>query len=230
MIVIEQERASLAELARDALTYPIRGSGKWIWLTCAVLSIAADLVMFAPLIGFFAWILISAYFCAIYIDLIQSTATGGKEAPHFPEVSNIMTEVIWPWAQVILVFLLSFSPLIFYPMIFGAPNILIEYALIAFGCTYFPMAMLAAVVCGSLRAAGPLRVIPSIFRAGGVYILAVLLLVGVYIAELQLLEMQGGGMIHSALIMAFTGPYVFMANARILGIIWRERREELGWF
>ena len=227
---IAHQPASLLELARDALTYPIRGSGKWILLTCAVLSIIADIVMFAPMLGFFAWVLICAYFCAIYVDLIQSTANGEKDAPHFPETSNLMTDVIWPYMQVIFIFLISFSPLILCPLLIGTPNTLVLIALSALGCAYFPMGMLAVVMCGTLWAANPIRVIPSIFRVGGLYLLAVLLLIGLYFAEVQLLEMQGGGMIKNTLIMALTGPYVFMANARILGIIWRERREDLGWF
>ena len=138
---------SAMNLFKDIFTYAFRGSGKYLLICCAVLSVIAEIVAFAPMLGFLAWVLISAYFCAIYIGLIESTATGGKEAADFPEVGNIMSEVIWPWFQVIAVFLVSFGRLLFYPLVFNESNGLIDLLLIAWGCAYFPMAMLAVVIC-----------------------------------------------------------------------------------
>ncbi len=77
----------------DILTFAWRGSGKYMLITCVVLSIAAELAGFAPLLGPVAALLLGGYFCAIYYQLIQSTATGGKEAPEFPDISNIFVTI-----------------------------------------------------------------------------------------------------------------------------------------
>jgi hypothetical protein len=38
-----------------------------------------------------------------------------------------------------------------------------------------------------------------------------------------------GSLIIGTLVMSLVGSYTLMTNARILGVIYRERQEELGW-
>lgn len=215
----------------DIISYAFRGRGKYILFTCMVLSIIAKLAGIAPLIGPIASILLGGYFCAVYFQLIQSTATGGKEAPDFPETSNIMEDIIWPMIQIIVVALVSFGPLIAYSIWANdlEYNPLIGYGLLGWGVIYFPMAILAVVVLGYTGALSPHIVIPAIFRAGLLYWMGVFLLLFLYMGQSIIASMLSGHLIIGSLLMSLIGAYALMTNARILGIVYREKQEELNW-
>ena len=215
----------------DIVTYALRGSGKYILLFGAVLSVVRDLVSFAPLIGWIAALFLVGYFCAIYFEIIQTTATGGREAPAFPETSNIFSDLFWPMMQVIVVLLASFAPWLAYSILVDedALNPLVVFGLLGLGVVYFPMAMLAVVVLGYMGAMSPHIVLPAIFRGGLLYWLSVFLLCLLYMAEVFIAALLSGHFIIGSLIMAAVGMYTLMTNGRILGIVYREREEELGW-
>jgi len=219
------------KILQDIVTYAYRGSGKYVLILCVVLSLVAKLAGIAPLVGPIASILISAYFCAIYFQMIQSSATGGKEAPEFPDTANLFEDIIWPMLQIFVVLLVSFGPLIGYMVWAGEDDVrpIIGYGLLAFGAIYFPMAMLAVVVLGYTGALSPHIVIPAIFRAGWLYWVAVSMLCILYFVESQIESMLSGLFLIKFVILAVVGVYTLMTNARILGVIYRERQEELGW-
>ena len=219
------------KILQDIVTYAYRGSGKYVLILCVVLSLVAKLAGIAPLFGPIASILISAYFCAIYFQMIQSSATGGKEAPEFPDTANLFEDIIWPMLQIFVVLLVSFGPLIGYMVWAGEDDFtpMIGYGLLAIGAIYFPMAMLAVVVLGYTGALSPHIVIPAIFRAGWLYWVAVSMLCILYFVESQIESMLSGLFLIKFVILAVVGVYTLMTNARILGVIYRERQEELGW-
>lgn len=218
-------------ILKDILTYAYRGSGKYVLFFCVVLSIVAELAGIAPLVGPIAALLLSAYFCAIYFQMIQSSATGGKEAPEFPDIANFFEDVIWPMLQVFVVALVSFGPLISYSIWAREDqfNPLIAYGLVGFGVIYFPMAMLAVVVLGYTGALSPHIVIPAIFRGGWLYWVGVFMLCLLYVAGSIIGNVLSGSLIIGTLVMSLISSYTFMTNARILGVVYRERQEELGW-
>ena len=218
-------------LLKDILTFAWRGSGKYVLISCVVLSVIADLASLAPVIGLIASFLLSGYFCAVYYQLIQSSATGGKEAPDFPETSNIMEDILWPMLQIIAVALVSFGPCIGYMIWAGeeSANPLVIYGLLGFGVVYFPMAMLAVVILGYTGALMPHIVLPAIFRGGWIYWAGVVMLLALYFMKSAIDDIFSGKIIIGNLIMAVIGSYTLMTNARILGVVYREREEELGW-
>ncbi|MGC4016344.1 MAG: hypothetical protein QM755_17740 [Luteolibacter sp.] len=217
-------------LLGDIFTYALRGSGKYILITGAVLSVIADLVSLAPLIGILAGLVLFGYFCALYFEVIQTTATGGAEAPMYPNTSKLMEDIIWPALQTFITGLISFLPVIAYSW-FGPkePSASLMLGLAGFGMIYFPMAMLAVVVLGRLSAAGPHIVIPAMFRAGWLYALAVFLLFFLYMAQSMVGSFLEGMPIIRALVLAVVSMYVLLTNGRMLGVIYRERQEELNW-
>ena len=218
-------------LLRDILTFAWRGSGKYVLVTCVVLSIVADLAGIAPLVGPIASFLLSGYFCAIYYQLIQSSATGGKEAPDFPDTSNIFEDIIWPMLQIVVVGLASFGPFIGYVIWAGdeSGSPAIAFALLGLGVIYFPMAMLAVVVLGYTGALSPHIVLPAIFRGGWMYWVGVIMLLALYLVGAGVEHIFSDSIIVGHLIMAIVGAYTLMTNARILGVVYRERQDELGW-
>lgn len=218
-------------ILKDILTFAWRGSGKYVLISCVVLSVFADLVAIAPLFGAIASLLLSGYFCAIYYQLIQSTATGGKEAPEFPDTSNIFEDIIWPMLQILVVGIVSFGPVLGYLFWAGdeSGSPMIAYALLGLGVVYFPMAILAVVILGYTGALSPHIVFPAIVRGGWMYWVGVILLMVLYFAGSVVEKVFSGQIIVGHLIMAVVGSYTLMTNARILGVVYRERREELGW-
>lgn len=218
-------------LLSDILTFAWRGSGKSVLITCVVLSIIADLAGLAPLIGPIATLLLSGYFCAIYYQLIQSTAIGGREAPEFPDTSNIFEDVIWPMLQILVVGLVSFGPFLAYVFLTDDESTrpIIAYALLGLGVAYFPMAILAVVILGYTGALSPHIVLPAISRGGWMYWVGVLLLLALYFFGTVVEGFFSRQIVVGHLVMAVVGSYTLMTNARILGVVYRERQEELGW-
>ena len=218
-------------IAQDILSYGFRGGGKWTLVIGTILSLAADLAGFAPILGLVAIVLLSGYFCAIYFDIIQTTATGSMEAPYMPDTTNVVADLLWPMFQVILVFLVSFGPWIGYGLFSPQEELSLPlfYALLVFGVIYFPMAMLAVVVLGYLGAMSPHIVLPAIFRGGGVYWLAVFMIVLLYMTEGFVGQVLEDRPLLGTFVLAVLGIYAMMTNGRALGIVYRERQEELGW-
>ena len=219
------------QVLKDIVTYAWRGSGKYVLVTCVVLSVIAKLAGLAPAIGWSAAWLLGGYFCAIYFQMIQSSAVGGREAPEFPDTSNIFEDIIWPVLQIFVVALVSFSPLLGYlfwvdeeqaqsPVVFG---------LLGMGIVYFPMAMLAVVVLGYTGALSPHIVVPAIFRGGWLYWVGVLMLCLLYFIKAIIGDVLAGSFIVGPVVMSVVSAYVMMTNARILGVVYRERQEEFGW-
>ena len=191
----------------------------------AVLGVISDLASLAPMLGFFASILILGYFIGIYFQIIQSTATGATEAPEYPEISNVIEDLVFPVFQVIFVAFVSFIPLIL--MAAFTEGTLMPG--IVLGIAYFPMAMMAVVVLGELRVVDPVFVIRSIISTGGLYWVAVASLILLYLLEIMILNILGRTFIVGSLVASILGMYTLMANGRILGLIYREKEEELGW-
>lgn len=215
----------------DILTFAWRGSGKYIMATCVVLSLIADLAGLAPGIGGIASLLVSGYFCAVYYQMIQSTATGGKEAPDFPETSNVIEDLIRPMLQIVATAGLSFGPFIAYGILtnWEESNPLALFTLLGLGASYFPMAMLAVVVLGHLGALSPHIVLPAICRGGWIHWVGALLLLALYATGTIIHDLLHGHLVTRHLVMAVVGSYTLMTHARTLGVVYRERREELGW-
>jgi hypothetical protein len=218
-------------ILKDILTYAYRGSGKYVMIVCVVLSVVAKLAGIAPLVGPIAALLLSAYFCAIYFQMVQSSAIGGKEAPEFPDTANFFEDIIWPMLQILVVCIVSFGPFIWYSIRAGDDHLnpLIGYGILGLGVVYFPMAMLAVVVLGYTGALSPHIVVPAIFRAGWLYWVGVFMLCLLYIAGSFIERALSGSLIIGTLVMSVVSTYTLMTNARILGVVYRERQEELGW-
>ena len=216
---------------KDIFTYAYRGESKHVLIICVILLIAAQLVIFAPLVGFIASIFIYGYLCATFYNLVQSTATGGKDAPDFPEIANFVEDLLWPMVQIMFVFLVSFAP--YFAHMWLADES-VSYSAVSFllqviGYTYLPMGILAVVVLGYTGAVSPHVVIPAIIRCGRFYWLSVISLVIVHLVSVVFEIALSDFFIIKALLMSVISAYVFMTNARILGVVFREREDELGW-
>jgi hypothetical protein len=217
-------------LVRDIFTYPVRKGGLTIFLIGTGIWIASYLMELAPLVGGIAALLVNAYFCAVYFEIIQSSANGGDEAPDFPGVSDLWSDIVLPICWVVLAAIISLLPLIayrFFPE--SMHHSAVVMLLMGVAVVYFPMALLAVVILGSASGMSPHVVLPAIARAGWPFWLAVLVLIAGLAIEWLLDRMFGGSWLAGPLIFAAFGMYLLMASGRALGLIYREKSEELNW-
>jgi hypothetical protein len=104
---------------------------------------------------------------------------------------------------------------------------------ILLGSFYFPMAFTGVAMFDSVAAVNPLLIVPSILRIFKAYVLAVVLL-----AVIVTFRWMTGTFLKSIipmpvlpdLIMSFVGLYLVMVEMRVLGLMYRAKKEELGWF
>ncbi len=218
----------MIEIVKDVFGYALRPSGRYLFVIGAGLFLMMDLAVLAPLFGAIAIFLLACYLAATYVELIQRSATRDLDAPAFADISNLMSDVISPAFQLALVYLLSFGAYFWALYTESLPSIGV-YALYVVGAFYFPMAMLAVVILGQLSAASPHIVLPSLWRGGKVYLCCVGMLVGLKLIEIQLSAVLDGIFILGSVISSFVAMYALMTSARLLGVIYRERSEELGW-
>jgi hypothetical protein len=217
-------------ILEDIFSYGYRGGGKYVLLICTVISAVAQVASYAPAIGWLAWWLVFGYYCATYFKVIETSATGSNEAPDFPEISSMYEDVVVPAFKVIAVSAVCFGPEIIYEIFAESKtNPAISMALKGFGFVFFPMAMMAVACLGYLGAMSPHIVLPAIFRAGGLYWLAVFLLAMLDLGFDYIDGLLNGIPFLNVIVLTVIGAYVFLTNGRILGVIYRERQEEMGW-
>ncbi len=215
-------------LITEPFVYPFRGNGISMLITGAVLIVISMVAGLGGIFGSLASLFLAGYFCATYFSIVESTAVGRQEAPMFPDVSNVMEDLIGPFLKILGVMLISFMPAIVYGFTTGKMDVIYEILLLV-GIIYLPMAILAMIVLGNMSVASPFTVIPSIIRAGGSYWLVVVLLVVVYGLERFLENMLSGYFIVGPLIMGLIGMYVLMVSARALGVLYRKKADKLEW-
>lgn len=197
----------------------------------AILGVASDLASILPVLGVIAGLILAAYFCAIFFEVMITSAGGSNDCPGFPNLADILDDLILPFIKVAAVALFSFAPFLIYAFSVPAETSsgLIALPLIGIGLAYFPMAILAVGILGTFRGMSPHIVIPSILKAGGLYWAIVGILFAVYLVESYLLGFLSGIFIVGALVTALVSMLTLMLNGRLLGILYRNKEAELEW-
>jgi hypothetical protein len=217
----------------DALSYPIRRSGWMMILTGAVFSVILSIMQFAPMIGIGVSIFSAGYFGAFYLSIISATMTEQDEMPDWPSFTSFSDDILSPFLQLVGLVFIAFGPVIAIAFLAGyheaswlTPSLI---AAIAFGCFYFPMAVLALQAFGSVGAALPHVVFPAVMRSLPGYLLAVVGLVLVVtvcgIAYDLTAKVPFVGCFFSAAI----ALYSLIFQARLIGLIYRAKSEALRW-
>jgi hypothetical protein len=201
-------------------------------VTGAVLSMVLDFLQGAPVVGIPVSVFAIGFFAAFYLSVVATTITGDDGVPDWPSVTDFMDDILMPFLRMVGLVLLSFGPAfaVIYFVDEKAPAFWWAFGgAAAWGCLYFPMALLGSVVCGNLFGALPHIVLPAIFRALPGYLLAVpgLMIAAVVCAiagEYSQRVPYLGWFLAAAL-----SIYSMMMQARVVGLIYRRKREALGW-
>ena len=218
-------------MIRDALTYPIRKSGLIMILLGSVFSLILAFLSAAPAVGLLAALFSAGYFGSFYFDIVSATMTDHDDLPDWPSITSILDDIIWPFLRLLGLVLISFLPAIF--VLFGddeaswhLPALILT---VTYGCFYFPMAVLSTEAFGGFRAALPHVVFPAIVRALPLYLLVVIALALAFafsrFAEQSTRDVPYIGWFLKATV----ALYSLMFQARLIGLLYREKSAQLGW-
>ena len=205
----------------------------------AALDFAGSFSLWAKIFG-------TGYLYAFMQKIIQSTAHGEEKPPAWPDFGGFWEDILLPYLQLLGCFAFCFGPalgLIFWlgwDEFSGAGagvgpdpiKALMLLPLLLGGALYFPMALLAVSMFDSLAGLNPRLVIPSMFEAKMEYLVVLLVSAGVFV----MIILKAVAVIYipipilPSLVSAGISLYLFMVEMRLLGLLYRAKRHELGWF
>lgn len=221
---------TIKETLQDCLAYPFRDNGRMVLIWGMILGIFFQLCSLVcslvPVFGLIAMLILSAYFCAIFFDILVTSATGTDDCSGFPDLADLLEDLIFPYLKVAGVLIVSFLPAFLLDAVLPEVDFLVGSI---FGIAYFPMAIFAVAILGRFTAMGPQVVFPAIVIAGGKYWLVVGSLLVLFLLKMFVLSFLDNIFIIGSILTAFVDMLALMLNARFLGLLYREKEEELGW-
>jgi hypothetical protein len=239
---IPKERGFFGELPR-AVVYPFRGTGIMMLIGATMVFAALDFIS-AGLAGILMKAAALGYVFAYVQNIIHSTASGDDRLPDLPAMEGLFSNFFRLAGTV----LMSFGPALavaYFAIAQENPTAGIALIpTIVFGCLYFPMAFLAVAIKDNVMASNPLVVVPSILRVPLEYIVAAILVAGVFgvrwLGDAVSGEMGGKALRTESMsemfllfgmrmLWAFFSVYLLTVTMRILGLLYLTKRERLGW-
>ncbi len=222
----------LADELRSAFRYPVANGG---WMTLLVGAIFGAITMFVLRFGIFMLVLVVPLFFAVVgyfwtwlLRVVSATAEGEDTLPEWPEYRGTRDSALGAIVMLTLVAMCGLPAVaVWYAGIHSRPALL---AAVLFGCTYFPMGMLALAMTPRFAALNPLIIIPSIFKVGRGYLLAIAALVAVMVVRLVVQKVLGAFPAVGALLVTTASLYFLVVQARVVGLLYRVYEDDLGWF
>lgn len=213
-----------------ALLYPFAGSGVILFVAGTVFFAVAR---YLPLIGF----LFSGYLFSYAKRIVSASAEGNPKPPDWPDFTNWFDDLILPYLQFLALAVLAFGPAIIVWSVFPpeqvTTRIAIFVAALTFGAVLAPMGMLALSMFDHFGALNPVSLTWSILRVPGPYLVAAgafefILLVNVFAKPwvYRLIPLP----ILPALVSGFLNLYFIAVSMRILGLLYANNKDKLGWF
>ncbi len=221
-----------AAMFTDAFGYPTRNGGWAMILTGAVMAVLLDVATIVPVLGLAVALFSAGYFGGFYLDIVGSTMTGNDRMPDWPSFTDFMDDIVAPFVRLLGLVIVSFAAAaaVFFLMEPETDEFWWAFGgAVAFGCFYFPMAVLGSVAAGNLVGALPHVVLPAIFRCLPGYLVVVTGLVVAVVACAVVEEFGGRVPYVGWFVAAVVALYSMMAQGRLIGLIYRAKSEALGW-
>jgi hypothetical protein len=230
-----------------AFKYPFKGDGIILICSGTVLLLLVDgmrwISRFAFIYGLIAVIILTifgtGYLTAFLRRVITSTANGEDELPEWPEIEDFSSDIFAPFMQLIGTVLFCFIPTIgltiYAATDSGGDSTWLGWATTAAllsGCAYFPMAFTAVAMSDSVVAVNPLVVIPSIMKVLREYLLTLAVLAAILLVRWLLQRLLTAILPIPVLPTIITSPielYLLVVEMRILGQLYRNNKDKLGW-
>ena len=237
-------RVSPAARLAGSFAYPVSGDGVFLLLggtlLYSLMDAASYISRFALMYGLIAVIIMTVlgtgYLIAYMQAVLTSSAVGEEKMPDWPEITDPLGDVVVPLLHTLGTLLASFLPALIVAAVFRSSQpatgalLLIAYGL---GFIYLPMAFMAVTMYSSIIAVNPLLVVPSIFRVRWAYLLTValtLLILAVKWSGSGLLAKVAPVPVLFPVLGNFFSLYLLTVLMRMLGLLYRTKKAELGWF
>ena len=216
-----------------AFAYPFQGTGLMMLIFGTIFFVAAD---FAGSYSLWIRIVFVGYLFAWMQNVIQTTAQDPAAPVSWPDVTDFWGDILIPCLQLCGIGIVCFGPAIGFSVwgvSSGSPMITVLFIpAVVLGCLYLPMALLGVAMFDSVAALNPMLIFPAIGRVPLEYLIACVVLglaVGVRFAAawaLAFIDMP----IVPQLVSGFVGLYFLTAEMRMLGLLYKTKRDRFGWF
>lgn len=230
------EKTSPAAYVWDVLTYPFQRNGRPFLVVGTLIMILGEFLATYQTLGFVslvASLLIFAYLCGLYLELIEISSHENDTVHSFPDLTDPLDDIAWPTITVLGVLLISHGPFLAW-YVWGDPKAAatswITPTLLGMGALYFPMAMLGTAMHGTWLATSPHIVLPAIFRSGVLYLFAAGLIGGLYTGQWYALDLLPENVWLAAPLRGFLSMVLLLSNARAIGRLYLLKEEKLAWF
>lgn len=237
---------SFVREAGRAFAYPLQGDGVILLAGGTVFFLLLNVAKFFLrfMIGYGSLLLImvtifgAGYLTAYLRSILLDTSAGEDKMPDWPDFTDFGS-LASPFFQLVGTVIFSFGPAIglaVYAALATQPGPWLGWVIAAavmFGCVYFPMAFMAVAMFDSIGAVNPVLIVPSILRIPLAYLFTVALFAVILLARWfgeVLLPRVLPVPILPSLLSEFLGLYFLAVEVRILGLLYRFRKSELGWF
>lgn len=225
---------SWLNLVGEAAVYPWRNHG-WIILVFGGFMAMAVTISSIGIFGLFSLVLIGCYFAAHYFNVIETTITGKMSQPEWPDLSNVWHEVVGPGLQVLVLATVSLAPTIGLNVLAERgswpPSTAFLASLIglAFHTLYFPLAIIALALHGSLFAGFPQNILPAIIRCSPGYWIGALCLWLTSIFLQWVIDLSFA-MPYIGWLLGFTTIfYSLIVHGRFCGLLYHRFESRIGW-
>lgn len=210
----------------DVLKFPFKGTGKYILIIGAILSLILSFASYIPLLGIIIAIGASGYFAAYFFAIINSTASGKDEACDWPDFRDFWSDLVGPWLLMLSAMFFSFGPSLILILIFD-PSYMVRTGLLALGFIHLPMAILRVAIFNTMGSAFWLNTFPVIMNCLSQYFILLLIL-----GALIVINMVIDGIISSIPVLGwflgfFLWMYSLMVGGRVLGLFYKDNRRIL---
>lgn len=211
------ERSAPSSLL-SAFAYPLSGEG--------LLTIVGGAVVIT-LLGWLGGLIGSAIGAAVLLGymlvIVNQTAEGADGLPDWPDFS------LSPLFLGVVTGVVAFGPA--FAALAGTGSLPLFWTLLAVGALYAPMGWVAVSLYDSALALDPVKVLRGILGAGPAYLFACALLFATMLVGQALLvgtTLLGpwlGDLVGTGVLL-----YLAIVEMRILGLVYRRRAHEIGWF
>lgn len=214
--------------------YPLTGSGVFTLIGGTILLVAASFLGVWGILGLIFLVPIWGYLVSYLIRIITDSGEGDDTPPVWPDLSDLVSDVLRPLWLFMVPSVLAFTPFIVLLLLDkGDPaGISTTGYWICTGLAVFllPMMLLSVSMHDSFRGLNPIVLAPAYVRVFPSYLLAlVILAVAVWVEgwlKARLIDLS----IWVGLIVGQTvSLYMLMVEARVLGLLYRCHRHKLRW-
>jgi hypothetical protein len=232
-----------------AFAFPVRGDGLYSLVLGALMLVVINGILYLSLrtgVISFTLLLLKIFgvgFVVAYMkQILAATAIGEDRLPDWPEFTEFSSDILSPFLQMVGTFLFCFAPALILKIYLSTQDHALSadpvyrglvLALIVLGCFYLPMAFTAVAMFDSVAAVNPLLILPSIKRVFWAYLLTVAVLLAILILNFLLNAFFLAYVnlpILPDVITELTGLYLLVVEVRLLGLLYRCKKTELGWF